>query len=279
MSEAYLSLEAKEQGEILRVGADRSGRPPAILEKDIWLCWVLQVIFSIPDHHPMAFKGGTSLSKVYGIIDRFSEDVDITLDYREFNDNFDPFALGVSQNKIKKFSDRLKTYVKSYTQDVVKTALAQACETLATCSQHKIRVDNHGEKVWFSYPSVLEDSDDNLTNEVLLEFGGRNVIDPNEQHTIKSEIASVFPEIACPTAAVTVLSPLRTFWEKATLVHFQCNKGRLSENPKRLSRHWYDLVCLSQHNMSRKASCDRTILESVIQHKKVFYNASQLCTL
>ena len=109
MSEAYLSLEAKEQGEILRVGADRSGRPPAILEKDIWLCWVLQVIFSIPDHHPMAFKGGTSLSKVYGIIDRFSEDVDITLDYREFNDNFDPFALGVSQNKIKKFSARLKT--------------------------------------------------------------------------------------------------------------------------------------------------------------------------
>ena len=72
--------------------AANSGRSAVILEKDIWVCWVLQALFSMPDPHPMAFKGGTSLSKVYGIIERFSEDVDITLDYRAFNDGFDPFA-------------------------------------------------------------------------------------------------------------------------------------------------------------------------------------------
>ena len=58
----------------------------------MWICWVLRTLFSIPNRHPMAFKGGTSLSKVYGIIDRFSEDLDITLDYRFFNDDFDPFG-------------------------------------------------------------------------------------------------------------------------------------------------------------------------------------------
>ncbi len=274
MGEAFLSMETQEQSEILRTAADKSGRLPAILEKDIWLCWVLQVLFSIPDRHPMAFKGGTSLSKVYKIIDRFSEDVDITLDYRAFDDDFDPFADDVSKTKIKQFSDRLKTFVESYTQDVVMSALAKASETLSTYGQHKIVTEYSGEKVWFSYPSAVEDPDDYLASQILLEFGGRNIIDPNEQHTIKPDIVSVIPEIDYPAAVVTVLSPSRTFWEKATLIHVECKRGRLSVNPERLSRHWYDLVFLGQHEFGRKAINDRTLLENVIQHKKVFFNSS-----
>ena len=84
MADAFLSLPAADRRNILETAAARSGRPAAILEKDVWICRVLQVLFSIPDRHPMAFKGGTSLSKVYDVIDRFSEDVDITLDYRAF---------------------------------------------------------------------------------------------------------------------------------------------------------------------------------------------------
>ena len=101
MAEPFLSLDARERADILRTLAANSGRSAVILEKDIWVCWVLQALFSMPDPHPMAFKGGTSLSKVYGIIDRFSEDVDVTLDYRAFNDRFDPFADDASRNQIK----------------------------------------------------------------------------------------------------------------------------------------------------------------------------------
>jgi hypothetical protein len=86
MADSYFSLKPLEQKEILQTAAAQLGRQAAVLEKDIWVCWVLQTLFSIPDAHPMAFKGGTSLSKIYDIIDRFSEDVDITLDYREFDD-------------------------------------------------------------------------------------------------------------------------------------------------------------------------------------------------
>ena len=274
MGEPFLLLEAREQREILQTAAAKLGCKAAILEKDIWLCWVLQVLFSIPDRHPMAFKGGTSLSKVYGIIDRFSEDVDITLDYREFDKDFDPFASGISKTKIGKFSDRLKTFVNSYTQDVVIPALAKASEMFADSVQHKIRSEDSGEKVWFSYPSAVEDADDYLESEILLEFGGRNVIDPNEQHTISPEIADVIPEIDYPSATVTVLSPSRTFWEKATLIHVECNRHRLSTNPERLSRHWYDIVCLCKHKLGGKAINDRSLLENVIQHKKLFFNAS-----
>lgn len=273
MGKSFLLLDSQEQTNILETAQAKCGQRIATLEKDIWLCWVLQVLFSISEHHPMAFKGGTSLSKVYGIIDRFSEDIDITLDYRSFNDNFDPFADSVSKSKINKFSDRLKKYVKSYTFDVVIPALAKASENLASYSQHMIRVEDIGEKVWFSYPSAVEKSDDYLASEILLEFGGRNIIDPNEQHTIRPDIASVIPELIYPTANVTVLAPTRTFWEKATLIHVECHRGRLSYSPERLSRHWYDLVYLARHEFGEKAISDRSLLEDVIKYKKLFYNS------
>ena len=201
-----------------------------------------------------SFKGGTSLSMVYGIIDRFTEDVGITLDYRAFDEDFDPFAPGISKTKIGKFRDRLKTFVKNYTQDVVMPALAKGSETLADSGQYIIRSEDGGEKVWFSDPSAVEGPADYLESEILLEFGGCNIIDSNEQHTIGLDIASETPEIEYPAAAVTGLFPSRTFWEKAILIHIECNKDRLSVNSKRLSRHWYALVCLASTNLVEKPS-------------------------
>ena len=220
----------------------------------------------------MAFKGGTSLSKVYGIIDRFSEDVDITLDYRHFDDDFDPFAKGVSKTKIGQFSDRLKSYVKCYTDDVVAPALAGMAETLATSGHHEIRVDDEGEKIWFSYPSAVESQDDYLKSEVLIELGGRNVIDPNERHEIIPDIVALTKGLEYPGALVTVLSPTRTFWEKATLIHVECNRGRLKETPDRLSRHWYDMTRLAQHHAGILAISNRALMEDVVRLKKVFFN-------
>ena len=130
MAEAFLSLDAGERADILRTVAARSGRAAIILEKDIWVCWILQAVFSMPDRHAMAFKGGSSLSKVYRIIDRFSEDVDVTLDYRAFDDGFDPFADGTSRNQIRLFSGRLKGRVVDYIRDVLAPAVGAAADRL-----------------------------------------------------------------------------------------------------------------------------------------------------
>lgn len=273
MADAYHSLKPQEQKEILQTAAARLGRQAAVLEKDIWVCWVLQTLFSIPDAHPMAFKGGTSLSKVYEIIDRFSEDVDITLDYRSFDDDFDPFATGVSKTKISKFSDRLKGYVQIYANDVVVPALQAAITGSLDPTEHDIRVDESGEKIWFSYPSVIEGQDEYLKSEVLIELGGRNVIDPNERHEIEPYVAPLAEGLEFPKATVTVLSPSRTFWEKATLIHVECNRGRLKESPERLSRHWYDLTQLAKHPTGQSAINDRGLFEDVVRHKEVFFNA------
>ena len=273
MAEAFLCLDARERADILRTVAARSGRAAIILEKDIWVCWVLQALFSMPDPHPMAFKGGTSLSKVYGIIDRFSEDVDVTLDYRAFNDGFDPFADGVSRNQIRLFSKRLKNRVATYIRDVVTPALGGAADALAADGQHHIRIGDDGETIRFAYPSAVEDPDGYVRSEVLLEFGGRNVIDPNEQHTITPDMVALTHGLDYPTATVTVLSPLRTFWEKATLVHVECHRGHLSEHPEPLARHWFDLTRLAAHDIGRAALADRQLLEDVVRHKTVFFHA------
>ena len=274
MAETFLSLSAREQRYILETIAVRSGQPAVILEKDIWICWVLQTLFSIPDLHPMAFKGGTSLSKVYGIIDRFSEDVDVTLDYRAFGDAFDPFAPGVSRSQIRRFSDRLKSFVAAYTQDVVGPALETAAEGLSMSGQHSVRISDDGEGVWFAYPSAVENTVGYLASEVFLEFGGRNVIDPNELHEIAPDIAAQTNDLDYPKATVTVLSPVRTFWEKATLIHVECHRRRLSHSPERISRHWFDLACLAHHDASRAALSDRVIFEDVVRLKTIFFNAS-----
>jgi len=274
VADAFLSLSSTEQRDILETVADHAGRPAVILEKDIWICWVLQVLFSIPDRHPMAFKGGTSLSKVFGIIDRFSEDVDITLDYRAFADDVDPFAPGVSKSQIRRLSDRLKARVKDYIRDVVGPALEAEAEKLPTSGRHAVRVGEDGERLWFAFPSSVENPIDYLATEVLLEFGGRNVIDPNEQHDILPILAEYTDGLDYPAANVTALSPARTFWEKAVLIHVECHRRRLAIGPERLSRHWFDLACLARHDFGRAALTNRNLLEDVVRHQTVFFTRS-----
>jgi len=180
--QTFLELAAEEQKEILQTVSPQLARSASVLEKDIWVCWALQALFSMPGAHPMAFKGGTSLSKVYGVIDRFSEDVDITLDYRAFEEDFDPFAEGVSRTKTKLFSERLKSYVSDYANHVVAPHIKNELAKLPTADQHTVEVDGGGEKIWITYPSVVEDTDEYIRSQVLIELGGRNVIDPNETH-------------------------------------------------------------------------------------------------
>ncbi len=270
--QVFLELSAEEQSDILQTVAPQLGRGAPVLEKDIWVCWTLQALFSMPGAHPMAFKGGTSLSKVYGVIDRFSEDIDITLDYRAFEEGFDPFAEGVSRTKTKQFSDRLKSHVFAYANEVVVPYLESELAKLPTAEQHTVELDDGGEKIWVTYPSVVEGTGEYIRSQVLIELGGRNVIDPNETHTVSPYISELTQGLLYPSSEVVVLSPERTFWEKATLIHVECNRGRLRESAERLSRHWYDLVMLAEHPAGQSAVENRELFEEVVRHKKAFFH-------
>ena len=276
MPEPFLHLKAQEQSQIYRALAPQLARSPVVLEKDVWVCWVLQTLFTMPDRLPMAFKGGTSLSKVFGAIARFSEDVDVTLDYRGLDGSFDPFAEGVSKTRLKKFSEDLKSFVRDHAHGVVAPHIQRtlAAEFDANADAFQLELSENGEQLRLHYPSVLEAPGDYLGNSVLIEFGGRNITEPNAEHNIEPDIAPHVTGLAFPRSTVSVLSPARTFWEKATLMHVECQRNEFRASAERLSRHWYDLAMLADRNHGQAAVEDRALLEDVVKHKKVFYNAS-----
>lgn len=274
MPESFLHLSQGEQSQIYRALGPQLSRTPVVLEKDVWVCWVLQALFTMPGRLPMAFKGGTSLSKVFGAIARFSEDVDITLDYRGLDSNFDPFAAGVSKNQLRKFSESLKSFVREHAHDVVAPHFQKMLAAEFEAASTRLEISDDGEQLRVHYPTVLDTAGDYVGNSVLIEFGGRNITEPNEEHHVRPDIAEHVPTLEFPSSRVSVLSPARTFWEKATLMHVECQRDEFRVSAERLSRHWYDLAMLADLGHGKAAMADRSLLADVVKHKKVFYNAS-----
>jgi hypothetical protein len=274
MPESFLHLSQGEQSQIYRALGPRLSRSPVVLEKDVWVCWVLQTLFTMPGRLPMAFKGGTSLSKVFGAIARFSEDVDITLDYRGLDSSFDPFAAGVSNSQLRKFSDSLKSFVREHAHGVVGPHFQERLATEFGVDHSRIEITDDGEQLRVHYSTALDAAADYVGNSVLIEFGGRNITEPNELHVVRPDIAQHVPTLEFPNSKVSVLSPARTFWEKATLMHVECQRGEFHASAERLSRHWYDLATLADLEYGHAALANRDLLADVVKHKKVFYNTS-----
>jgi hypothetical protein len=279
VSEKFLYLGTQERKEIVETLSVRLGRRAKVLEKDVWVCWALSALFSMPNAHRMAFKGGTSLSKIYNTINRFSEDVDITIDYQELanatGDEFDPFALGQSRNQINKFSDRLKLAVKDYAHQKIFPYLQSKLNEFPNAHEHRLEITENGEEIYIHYPSDIKSDDDYMPDSIKIELGGRNVIIPSKQHRVTADIAEHVEGLEFPSCGnVVALAAERTFWEKATLIHTHCSRGEFKADPERLSRHWYDMYLLLQSPISKNAIDDTDLLQNVVDVKKCFFHTS-----
>lgn len=271
MRDDFFKLPLEEQRAILTSASHKLGITANVVEKDIWLCWILGQLFSLPTQ--MSFKGGTSLSKVFNLIDRFSEDIDITIDYR----NFIPLQdlENLSKSKLKKTSQELKGLLMSYVADVIGPFLKEQFEKDYPELNVDISISDDGEKCHIYYPTALSSFSNYLRDHILIEFGVRNTTEPCENHVISPLLATVVDDsLLIPKAKIDVLSPIRTFWEKATLIHVECHRGRIIDHPDRISRHWYDLAMLNDAWVGPKAIASLPILDDVIQHKTAFFNAS-----
>jgi hypothetical protein len=272
LSEQFLLLDAYERRDAYAAAAERFGLPPEVIEKDVWICWVLDVLYREPepDRHPMAFKGGTSLSKVFDAIFRFSEDVDLTVGISPAS--FADGEIPTSRNQRDKLRDAVEQELDAYLAGHVVPLLTEALGPAAGHGTHS--VDREGsDVVWVEYPSCYEGEIGYIRERVKLEYGARNRIEPNERHTIRPYVAEVLvaADFVLPTAEVDVLSPKRTFWEKATLAHDMCNRGQWDGGADRLSRHWYDLAMLADHQIGTDALADRALLADVVRVKDAFY--------
>ncbi len=271
--EHYFDLSVSDQADLLQSLAPVMGRRSEILEKDIWLCQVLDILFQLPCRKPMAFKGGTSLSKVYKAIDRFSEDVDVTVDYRSLVADAPELASITSNSQRSKLSDALKAALTTHVIDELAPALRAALASALPTQPTSIEVSDDAEKLWVFYPSAVENIDSYVRPSILIEFGGRNSTWPQSQLSITPDIAEHIPDLALPMAQLSVLSAARTFWEKATLIHVECHRPSLRPSAERLSRHWYDLARLADHEVGQQAMGDSELLRDVLRIKETFYRS------
>jgi hypothetical protein len=255
---------------------------PGIIEKDFWVCWVLHRIYEVLRFRPrMIFKGGTSLAKGYDIIQRFSEDIDLTLSRRDlgFVGNYDPKQSGISR---KEAARRIKSLVKASRETINKKllpALRADFSSVIGTDGWDIQTDEiDPQTLIFTYPrsEPKETLPEAVNPAIRLKMGARSDDRPVGKREIRPYAAEAFPEAFKITAScrVGVLDPKRTFWEKATLLHAEYHRPLAKSPSAGLARHYYDLFRMSRQRIGRQALARTDLLERVIANKRLFFTAA-----
>jgi hypothetical protein len=265
---------AVDRRDLFRETASRLGMNPAIVEKDFWVCWILKHLFSEPTlKGQMVFKGGTSLSKVFGLIDRFSEDIDLILDWRLLGygpqEGNDPYQAIQSKTKQSRYNQEMNAKAAEYIRE---TLLGQLNQLLAPVQGIAASIDeNDPHTVNVGYPAAF--AAEYIRPAVRLEIGPLASWIPCNVHTIQAYAAQTFPAaFSDPACAVVAIDAERTFWEKATILHQEAH--RPGTIPIRYSRHYYDLHRLAESPVKQSALTDLALLRSVVDFKERFYYSS-----
>ena len=264
----FFQLSAAERLDALNVAADKSGVPPHLLEKDLWVVWSLRHLFAGPYADHLVFKGGTSLSKAYRVIRRFSEDVDLTYDIRAIAGDLvgnTGKPLPTSKSQEKKWRKEIRARLSGWVAAEIAPRLKHDLE------QHGLpaTLRAEGEKVFIDY-TPLSTGTGYVAPAVMLEFGARSTGEPSELRTIRCDAAEHLQGVEFPVATAQVLRPERTFWEKATAIHVFCAQGEF-RGGDRFARHWHDVTRLDAAGFADSAIADKTLARAVAEHKSVFF--------
>jgi hypothetical protein len=276
MKLGFLELPPDERRLYIEQAALRRNVSPVFLEKDFWVCWLLGIVFESEFAPSLVFKGGTSLSKVFGVIERFSEDIDLSLS---------PAFLklpeaGTSRNQATKWMARAEAAC----GDAVQKQIGPAMEAAVTGVLEK------GERAWFEfsidpntnspillfhYPSSQPAGFDYLKRSVKLEFGSLTDQQPIGRHPVRPWIAdaipAAFPDWRCEVVALEVE---RSFWEKATILHTEYHRPAGKPTPDRFSRHYADTAALAKHPSAGKAIDQHDLRDRVVAWKSQFFGSS-----
>lgn len=272
MAEAFLRLSAGDRLDALGVAADQLGRPAHLLEKDVWVVWAIQQLFGSPIGANLVFKGGTSLSKAYQVIDRFSEDVDLTFDIRALiPDLLDgrEDAIPVSSSEERRWSKRVRQALPEWVAGTIQPILRRALEHDGI--EAALRLD--GDKLFIDYPNIAQGTG-YVSPSVMLEFGARSTGEPASPRDIVCDAAAAIEGVEFPVARPRVMHAERTFWEKATAIHVFCWQNRMRAD--RFSRHWHDVFRLDEAGMAAVAIEDRALAAAVARHKAMFFHEKAL---
>ena len=270
-------MSAEERAQVFAETADRKALAEAIIEKDFWVCWILKQLFSIEAlSGRLLFKGGTSLSKIFHAINRFSEDIDLAVDYVAlgFTGERDPRRADISKTRRTNILDEMMAECRRYIGGEFLAALRARCEeVLGPAEGWSLRVgEQTPDKIEFHYPAASTKNLDYVVPQVVLELGTHAEFIPHDRFTIRSFVAEEFPKLVTDgEIEVLALLAKRTFWEKATILHAQYHRAPESAIPDRYSRHYYDVAMMARGPIRAEALSDMDLLAQVVRHKETFY--------
>lgn len=267
-------LPDDQRRELFRNTADKMGLNDAIIEKDFWVCFTLDHLF----HHSswkkvLAFKGGTSLSKAFNLIQRFSEDIDLILDWRvlgfSLNEPWEKRS-NTKQDAFNKAANaRAEAFLAKEFCPSIKSGLS-----LVLGQEANVYIDKEeGQTVIFAYPTLFSGSA--ALRAIRLEIGALAAWTPARMAEVTSFSAQQYPALfRQKSTAVLTVAPERTFWEKATILHHEAHRPLNLEMPMRYSRHYYDLFRLAETSVKESALANLDLLQRVVDFKTKFYPRS-----
>ena len=272
----FLDLTLDERRLYFEQAAIQRNISPVLMEKDFWVCWLLGILFESEFARSLVFKGGTSLSKVFGVIDRFSEDIDLSLS---------PAFLklpeaGTSRNQANKWMSRAEAACGAAVRTQIRPALEVAVVgVLGKMEQEWFEFltdpNTNSPVLLFHYPSLQPAGFDYLKRSVKLEFGSLTDQQPVGRHPVRPWTADVLPAAFLDwRCEVVALEVERSFWEKATILHTEYHRPAERLPPDRFSRHYADTAAMAKHPSASKAIDQHDLRRRVVEWKSQFFGSS-----
>jgi predicted nucleotidyltransferase component of viral defense system len=274
-------LPATDRADLFVATGTGRGLASEMIEKDFWVCWTLKRLFTLPDPPAgLLFKGGTSLSKVFGVIERFSEDVDLSFDradlgFEGHNDVLETSTRKGRKKKLDKLKKTCQQVIREQFLPQLKAAFTDALgESASTTWGLELAEDDPDEQtLLFRYPTGIQSRGESsyIRPTVRMEIGARGEPWPAIDAPVSPYAAQDYPRaFKDPKCTVRVLKAERTFWEKVTILHRWYHRPDKSF-ADRQSRHYYDVVRLYEHELGRAAVKDVDLLLKVAEHKELFF--------
>lgn len=256
---------------LFRNTSSKMGLNDAIVEKDFWVCFTLDYLFHrSPWKKAITFKGGTSLSKAYHLINRFSEDIDLILDWRVLGYSKDEPWEKRSNTKQDTFNKEANKRAEKFLADIFCPSIKSDLSSEMGCEANVYIDEKDKQTVIFAYPHIF--SNHATLPVIRLEIGALAAWTPAKNAIIKPYVAEYYPNIfEQKETSILTVSPERTFWEKATILHHEANRPEHLEMPQRYSRHYYDLYQMSFSPVKQSAISNIELLKKVVDFKMKFY--------
>jgi hypothetical protein len=271
------TMSRTQRADIFAATAERMQLHPVNVEKDFWVCWLLKQLFTIPEFKgSLTFKGGTSLSKCFNLIHRFSEDIDLAVNFERlgFTGRKDPRRDDLSYTKRQPLLDEMLAACRTYIGGPFATSLrSRITEVLGRTGWGLEISSSDANTVEFEYPPAIGTQLDYIRPKVILELGTHAEPIPHDDFPVRPFAADEFPDLFDnPACQVTTVLAHRTFWEKATILHAEYYRSLEKSLLPRYSRHYADLAIMARAAVKAEALADLDLLHRVCQHKDRFYH-------